>query len=720
MEFLSIFGRSKPVQPAPDNNSWQDSYRASSTVFVFVHGVLSSPGACWFQPKTGAFWPKLVRADAIFGGAPVFLAGYYTQVDAGEYGIRDCARELLEGLSRSYGSDPAVLDHERLVFVCHSLGGIVTRYMLECWRELFEQKAILLVLVASPSVGSQWANSLEGVLALFRNRTGRELRWKSDSLDDLDRRFKEMRGRNLIPRLAGCEWCEQTFPRTAHLFGVPPIVAVDSAARYFDDHHLIPGSDHLNIVKPPDDRAPVHLLLRDAYQRFDKTYPSVLPPPAPSVEIGRAAAPDLFQCERMSLALRIYDDGDGHNQFAFEDIRAVRCEEGAVYKLREQWVGAGQATPYLLQLGGSSPGLSLRTDKKAVCFDPVPSAERPQRLLLESLAAHSFAMDKKELAEGDLDYAQMTVRWETIRELVMEIGFPDEMSLAPEPPFIYAYQLFPAGGEDREVFDSGLTRRAAEGFSYSPLLRTVFLRVRNPPQRTAYRIYWRLGEPLIPVDPPTPWQRALLETRRTELLKIRECFAASGPGMANRKERVLSHLTDVGERVVAALQTAVAKTPADKAALRKLIPHIEVTLMAMEAAGENHLRFVAGTAVAEPGFWDLKMDVGEGIAGRAAKWLDAKVYDDEEVRGTVFAGVYKELKEGRRHAWLLAIPLWSEECGRAAIGVLNIGTFDSSGAWILRALGQPAPIEDLAEWANHELLAMLFEVVSSNQGDPKP
>src|SRR5713226_9114439 len=240
MKFISLFGGTKPRPPEVANNCWVD-YRSSGTVFVFVHGVQSSAKECWYQPKTGAFWPHLVRDDPNFASASVFLAGYYTEVDAGEYGMRDCARELLEGLSRGTAGHPAVLDHERLVLVCHSLGGIVARYMLECWRELFETKSILLVLVASPSIGSRWANSFEGVIELFRNRTGRELRWKSDSLDDLDRRFMEMRTRELIPRLAGCEWCEQKFPRLPGFFRIRPIVAVDSAARYFGDHHLIPG-----------------------------------------------------------------------------------------------------------------------------------------------------------------------------------------------------------------------------------------------------------------------------------------------------------------------------------------------------------------------------------------------------------------------------------------------------------------------------------------------
>jgi hypothetical protein len=601
--------------------------------------------------------------------------------------------------------------------------------MLECWREFFQTKSILLVLIASPSIGSQWANSLERVIELFRNRTGRELRWKSDALDDLDRRFKDMRDRQIIPHLAGCEWCEQKFPKLPGFVGFRPIVAVDSAARYFGDHHLIPGSDHISIVKPAGAEERVHLLLRDAYGRFDQAYPAVLPPPPKPESSGPVPAPppDLFQCERMTLTIRIFDDGDGHNQMAFEGIRAVRAAEGSVYQLHRPWADAGQATLYVLQPVGTSPGISLGQDKATAHFDPAPSLERPQNLLIESLDAHSYCMDRQELSQSgiasraDLDFAQFAVRWETVGALAFQVSLPDAMSIAGEPPFVLAYQLFATGGQELEIFDSALTLAASAGFFYSPLLRTAFLTVRKPPQRSAYRIYWRLGQPLAPAVPLTPSQLARLAARRATLLSVRDCFAATGtsPGITRRKTEVVDLVATIGDYVADLLGQTVAKTPADEAALRDLLPHVEITLMAMEPAGGRVLRFVAGTSVASPPFWNLELPLGEGIAGRAARSLDARTYDDQEVAGTVFAGVYRELEPGKRHAWLLAVPLWSEDCGRAAIGVLNIGIFDPGRAHMLKVLGQATQVRELAAWANTEFLPKLLDVVSSNRELPK-
>ena len=73
----------------------------------------------------------------------------------------------------------------------------------------------------------------------------------------------------------------------------------------------------------------------------------------------------------------------------------------------------------------------------------------------------------------------------------------------------------------------------------------------------------------------------------------------------------------------------------------------------------------------------------------------------------------------KRHSWLLAVPLWSEECGRSAIGVLNIGIFDPRRVHMLKVLGQAAQVRELAAWANTEFLPKLLHVVSSNQEIPE-
>jgi hypothetical protein len=138
------------------NNLW---YRQSdsNTVLIFVHGVLSDSRSCWLSAadSSGTYWPRLVAEDSRFGGDGIYLGGYYTAVDAGRYEIRNAADELLGALSR--GGRSSVLARDRLIFVCHSTGGIVVRYILTNNDHLFLQKEVGLVLIASPSYGSRWA-----------------------------------------------------------------------------------------------------------------------------------------------------------------------------------------------------------------------------------------------------------------------------------------------------------------------------------------------------------------------------------------------------------------------------------------------------------------------------------------------------------------------------------------------------------------------------------
>ena len=54
-----------------------------------------------------------------------------------------------------------------IIFVCHSMGGIVTRYLLEANHHEFGEKNVGLVLIASPSYGAKLANNLNNIIAFF-------------------------------------------------------------------------------------------------------------------------------------------------------------------------------------------------------------------------------------------------------------------------------------------------------------------------------------------------------------------------------------------------------------------------------------------------------------------------------------------------------------------------------------------------------------------------
>ena len=182
---------------------------------------------------------------------------------SGDYGVPDCADELHSALCRmSSTGEPSVVGTKTLVFICHSMGGIVVRYMLEKHWRTFSEKRIGLCLYASPSLGSRWANLTSLVSSLFRNKAASQLQFFSSFLSELDDRFMIY----LDGRRDSCFYgAEATEARALISFGglLNPIVRKYSSARYFSNRRTLPGTDHSSIVKPNTEEDPGHQFLVD-------------------------------------------------------------------------------------------------------------------------------------------------------------------------------------------------------------------------------------------------------------------------------------------------------------------------------------------------------------------------------------------------------------------------------------------------------------------------
>jgi hypothetical protein len=255
---------SLPDLPPKDTNNLWYLRNDSSTAVVFVHGILSDSRSCWLSKATRSetYWPQLIADDERLQNPSIFLGGFYTAVDAGKFDIADCAKELFGGLTtldRQRRSPP--IEKRRLIFICHSTGGIIARYMLLNNADRFRDKGIGLVLIASPSFGSRLADQLGGLADFYDNQLGRHLRWGNDLLKDLDDRFKEFIDRKTIRNLVGIEAYENHF--IIHRKWLPGklfVVERESAGRYFPSR-MLPNTDHFSIVKPTSLDHPSHKLL---------------------------------------------------------------------------------------------------------------------------------------------------------------------------------------------------------------------------------------------------------------------------------------------------------------------------------------------------------------------------------------------------------------------------------------------------------------------------
>src|ERR1700748_665463 len=92
-------------------------------VIVFVHGLHGSRDS--WRASNGAYWPDLIRTDPRFAFSDVEVAEYPTPSSNGKMSSIQLADILWTHLKQDH-----VWDHREVVFIAHSLGGILVEEML--------------------------------------------------------------------------------------------------------------------------------------------------------------------------------------------------------------------------------------------------------------------------------------------------------------------------------------------------------------------------------------------------------------------------------------------------------------------------------------------------------------------------------------------------------------------------------------------------------------
>jgi pimeloyl-ACP methyl ester carboxylesterase len=235
---------------------WIRSPEAGTSV-VFVHGILSSGETCW-RHENGSYWPELLKNETEFHSLGIYIFTYKTGIFSGSYRLGDIVDALHE-----YMQIDGLLKSDQLIFVCHSMGGIVVRkFLLRQQIDLInENKEIGLFLVASPSLGSGYANWLKPLVWLFGNAQADDLRFIRGNgwLDDLDKDFMHLKDKGRL-RIKGKELVEDE-PVLLKKWWKRQVVEPFSGGRYFDEVYKVENTDHFSIAKPKDDRASQHLAL---------------------------------------------------------------------------------------------------------------------------------------------------------------------------------------------------------------------------------------------------------------------------------------------------------------------------------------------------------------------------------------------------------------------------------------------------------------------------
>ncbi|NEI50526.1 alpha/beta hydrolase [Rhizobium leguminosarum] len=238
---------------------------------VFVHGLTGSPLETWTSENSsepeGKYWPKWLGAD--LPHLNLYAVGYpaslFSKWANKEMDLYERAKSLLEIMaSYDVGERP-------IVFVGHSLGGLLIKQMLRTARESSEPtwKKIAdscsgVMFLATPHSGSSLADLL--AMVGFTSPHIEKLKKDSSDLNELNESFRSF-----------CT--QQPFAVTAfyEMFKTKKFaIVVDRSSADPGVGGSLPiavDADHISICRPENRHAPIY---RSIYSRLKRIFP---PPP---------------------------------------------------------------------------------------------------------------------------------------------------------------------------------------------------------------------------------------------------------------------------------------------------------------------------------------------------------------------------------------------------------------------------------------------------------
>ena len=218
-------------------------------VIVFVHGVLGDGISTWTNARTKTYWPKLIAEDKDFADADVYVYEYSSPSLSTSYNINELAEDLRLRLDVD-----KVSNYNEIIFLSHSMGGLVTREFLIKYRPIVA-KIKFIYFYATPSSGSPMA-TLISIIS------------KNPSLGN-------MRPMNVDQYLGNMA---NTWLADAQLRAIPAhcayeklgtttqIIVEQQSAVLLCNQRIDPiDANHIDIVKPQSRRAKAYETFKSAY-----------------------------------------------------------------------------------------------------------------------------------------------------------------------------------------------------------------------------------------------------------------------------------------------------------------------------------------------------------------------------------------------------------------------------------------------------------------------
>ena len=238
------------IGPAPHNKP---------TAVVFVHGIFGTREDTWLNAANNTSFPALLGADPEFQKQiDIFVFEYFTP----KFGNAGSIVDLADQLRGSLDDKRIFEDHQKVVFLSHSMGGLIVRQFLLSKRERLAQVS-MLYFYATPTNGSELTTiakqlstnpQLRGMLPLEGN----------DLLQSIQGNWLGWEDVKKIPSYCALELLPT--------YGV--MVVSRSSATALCNQELDPmSSNHIDIVKPNDRDDTRYSRFTNALRKTTTTHP---------------------------------------------------------------------------------------------------------------------------------------------------------------------------------------------------------------------------------------------------------------------------------------------------------------------------------------------------------------------------------------------------------------------------------------------------------------
>lgn len=235
-------------------------------VFVFVHGIYGDALSTW-KSSSGQYLWELLDDERGLGTANIYVYGFPSPFFAGGFSIDDAVSHLSARLR-----DDDIFAHKQVIFVAHSMGGLVTETFLLRHREL-AKKTPMIFLFSTPHEGAH----ISAIAKLISGNPGLETMISGDKNQYLDRLHRDW----LVAKDAG------DFPteircayETLDTYGVRIVTRLSATRLCAGDSPPI-NSNHIDMFKPAGRTSDAVVALRAAIKTIPPP-PQTTPPPQSS------------------------------------------------------------------------------------------------------------------------------------------------------------------------------------------------------------------------------------------------------------------------------------------------------------------------------------------------------------------------------------------------------------------------------------------------------